>query len=156
MTKRVTIMRGPSGSGKGTFVREKMWHADVVSADDFFMVPVEGEDGETVKYEYRFDPYKIALAHTDCFHRFLKCLENGVEDIVVDNTNIHLWEFQNYITAAEMMGYEVQVKAFLPTLIEDITICAKRNAHGTPIEVVARMCYEFEKYPNEEYMPISE
>ena len=161
MSKFVHIMRGPSGSGKGTFVRDNLLPAKVVSADHYFLVPcgmdvsdnaVHNEDGQLC--EYRFDPMKIGLAHNDCFNRFLKALAEGEETIVVDNTNIHLWEFQNYIVAAEMMGYEVRVTAFKPQTIADIKLCAGRNSHNVPIEVVAKMCYEFENHPYDHDLPI--
>jgi predicted kinase len=161
MTKKVTIMRAPSGGGKGTYIKANLLPATVVSADDYFMVetdlphPAATPDNPIRLKEYRFNPALIGLAHNDCFNRFLKALAAGDEHIIVDNTNTHLWEFQNYIVAAEMMGYEVQVIALRAFSVDDIIMCAQRNAHRTPIEVVAKMAYEFEPYEGETTIPLS-
>ena len=56
-----TVLLGPSGSGKGTFVRENLLPATVVSADNYFMQEVTGEDGE-VSLEYISLQDKMARA----------------------------------------------------------------------------------------------
>lgn len=142
--KTVTIMRGPSGSGKSGFIKSNRKGAFVVSADHYFM--------KIGKYEC--DPTKLALAHASCFSNFARALSVEKPDVVVDNTNIHLWEMEKYILTAELAGYEVKVIAFKPFTIKDIKMCALRNSHGVPIEVVAKMCYEYEDYPGETIYPI--
>jgi len=157
MEKRVIIMRGPSGSGKGRWLKRNEPDARVVSADNYFMKPCgftvsdkafKGPDGRMV--EYVFDPSKIALAHTWCMNEFVKLLAaGGVPVVAVDNTNTHLWEFVNYIDVAKLAGYEVEVRAIKVLTIADLKLCAERNLHGTPIEVVAKMAYEYEDYHGE-------
>jgi len=137
MGKILSIMRGPSGSGKSTharMIKNAFEGAVVVSADNYFM-----HDGE-----YQFDPSRISQAYNDCFYKFLDAIDLGVEEIIVDNTNIHNWEFANYIKAGRMNGYEIEVVEFMATSVEDIKTCIYRNQHNVPAEVIMRMCCEFE------------
>jgi predicted ABC-type ATPase len=137
MAKTVSIMRGPSGSGKSTharMIKNAFEGAVIVSADDYFMV--EGE--------YQFDPKRLSYAHNDCFYNFLDAIERKIEEIVVDNTNIHNWEFANYVKVAKMNGYNVEIIEFMATSVEDIKTCIYRNQHNVPAEVIMRMCCEFE------------
>jgi len=137
MAKTVSIMRGPSGSGKSTHARmiQKSFEGTViVSADNYFM-----RDGE-----YQFDPSRLSQAHNDCFYKFLDAIDLGAEEIVVDNTNIHTWEYQNYVKIAKMNGYVVEIIEIMATSVEDIKTCIYRNSHNVPAEVIMKMCCEFE------------
>lgn len=97
---KVTILRGISGSGKSTWVKNNAVNATIVSADNFFVQ----EDGE-----YVFDEMKIHEAHQACYREFLAALERKDALIVVDNTNITAWEMSPYILAAEVYGYVVEI-----------------------------------------------
>jgi len=146
----VVIMRGPTGSGKSTYVRQYFRNACVVSADNFFMkteiIRQHGDGGPTRKREhYDFDPRLLPQAHAACLRSFVDALAEGVKTVVVDNTNIHLWELGGYLKIAKLAKYEVEIVQFVPTTIEDIKTCLKRNTHGVPFEIVAKMCVEFEK-----------
>ena len=86
----VVIMRGISGSGKTTFVRDLiacLRRCDLgcgrVSADNFF----EGANG------YLFDASRLSDAHQSCRDAFVAAMEDV---IVVDNTNICPWEYEFY------------------------------------------------------------
>ena len=162
----IIIVRGPSGAGKSSWIHANYPDAKVVSADHFFMhraqkgvrshYPIVKTPSGT--YEYRFDPRRLAEAHQHCFNRFLQGIRNSKEDgaLVVDNTFIHKWEYVNYIDSAEMLGYDHRVVEFRPDREEHIRICAKRNTHGVPFDVVERMCREFEAHPGAEVVEIKE
>lgn len=101
---KVIILRGISGSGKSTWAKQNAPHdAVIVSADHFFIQP---------NGEYVFDPSKLHDAHIDCFRRFLDGIEKKTPTIIVDNTNIHRWEFQPYLLAAQARGYELELITF--------------------------------------------
>ena len=51
--------------------------------------------------------------------------------IVVDNTNIHGWEYKNYRLLGEKMGYEVEVVR-LPAVLTAEEYHS-RNTHGVPL-----------------------
>lgn len=142
MRRRVIIMRGIPGSGKSHHAaaissRAKQFGkpVTVVSADDFFV-----EDGE-----YLFDPRRIGQAHADCMRRFLIALKSGVEVVIVDNTNIHLWEYDHYMQAADLACYGVEIMEAKA----DVTTCIARNIHGVPAEVIGRMACEYEEHFSE-------
>ena len=152
---KAIILRGPSGVGKSTFARHlkvKLEQAGkkavIVSADDFFMGWsgfVMGAEGEGRSHmEYHFDPTKLPEAHQTCFNKYLDALIDNVDVVIADNTFTRLWEVQNYIKAAELAGYVVEIYEFRVTTIEQLRECVKRNAHKVPQEAVTKHVTEFE------------
>ncbi len=129
--KRVIIMRGIPGSGKSTEARSFGGH--VVSTDDYFMI-----DGV-----YRFDFRKLGEAHVSCMRRFIEHLNAGHETVVVDNTNICIFEVNPYRLVALAMGYQVAVVH----VVCDPEICAKRNTHGVNLKSIQRMKKDYEPMP---------
>jgi predicted kinase len=163
--KQVVIMRGPSGAGKGAWIENNLPAGTfIASADDFFMQLLDMNAYPAANcidfidvqptFEYKFDVSKLSEAHATCMANFLKALRDGVETIVVDNTNIKHWQFESYVLAAEIAGYDVRVVSIVGFTVEDIKMCARRNVHGTPIDVVAKMFLEFEPYDGEEVVMI--
>jgi predicted kinase len=156
----VVILRGPSGAGKSTVTKAITAHQGpenvaVCSADEFFMHDcmvqdpdaVIAEGGEPIMIpgrEYRFNPTKLGEAHAWCYGQFLYELIAGKPFIIVDNTNIHMWEWTNYAVAAKAMGYTVDIQEFRVETVEQIQECQRRNVHRVPADIVARMCLEFE------------
>lgn len=131
----VIIMRGIPGSGKSSIA--KSLGGVICSADDFFV----GEDGV-----YRFDPSKIADAHRYCFGKFLDLCEivhdnetyqpgSWIQSIIVDNTNVELWEISPYLTLAKHFGHDVRIiRADC-----DPNVAAERNLHGVPKAAIMSM-----------------
>ena len=141
---QVIILSGIPGCGKTTYVdKHKASHptkwVESVSADHFF----ETDSG------YKFDPTKLAQAHTNCLCRYLHYLSmgaNGPDVVFVDNTNIYEWERQVYLTA--MQGAQrkttFQVVSWVARTLDDVRVCMKRNRHSVPKEVIFRMAMEHE------------
>jgi predicted kinase len=130
---KVIIMRGVSGSGKSTYVRENFSGAVVCSSDNYFM-----EDGE-----YKFNPGKLDQAHLECYRSFCEALGNKAEVIVVDNTNIRLMEMSPYIMAAKMAGADYHIVK----CICDPEVAGERNLHGVPKASILRMQKNMEMVP---------
>jgi hypothetical protein len=63
--------------------------------------------------------------------------------VVVDNTNISHWEYENYMFLAELHGYEVEIVE-IPFEAEKAKIYHERNTHGVPLEVIERMVENYE------------
>jgi len=139
---KVVILRGISGSGKSTYASKHYPNAVVCSADNFFQ---EG------RY-YNFDVTKLAEAHNECMSRFITLVSKGetqgISCVVVDNTNIHRWEYENYAKLAAAFKCEVEIVEFVPQTIEAVKRCIRRNVHRVPAEIIARMAVEFEPSPN--------
>lgn len=102
--KTVFIMRGISGSGKSTFVKENLDFAKICSADDFFV-----RLGKEVGQEYLFKQELLAKAHNECLQKFCEHVENNESFIVVDNTNLRLRDLKTYHEIALSKGYTVRV-----------------------------------------------
>lgn len=134
--KKVVIIRGISGAGKSTYIKQHLSDAYVCSADHFFY----NDQGE-----YSFDPGKLGPAHGACKRNFVKALKQNKPLVVVDNTNTKMWEMKPYIQAAKDAGYEIE---FI-RLVTPVAVAAARNVHGVPLEAVSRMANRMEKLPTD-------
>lgn len=140
---RVVIMQGFPGSGKSYWARNHVsldglhsGETTIVSADHFFENPETGE--------YRFDPTKLGQAHAECMRNFLVALDTeGVEVIVVDNTNITVDQMSPYYLVARSFNAKVDVVR----VICDPEVAAARNSHGVPRETVLRMARSMQDPP---------
>lgn len=94
--KTLILMRGLPGSGKSTKAKELAGKEGLIfSTDDFFMV------GD----KYVFDPKRIGEYHEKNQERTIKAMKQEKPLIVIDNTNIKLWEMRKYVEAGEAHGY---------------------------------------------------
>ncbi len=138
--RTLIIMRGLPGSGKSTYVKENFPDAVVCSADSFFL----NEDGE-----YIFVNWKLQQAHQHCFRTFIDAVTSDAETIVIDNTNICRWEYENYVFMAEKFGYRIR-KIRMNFAESDIPLFGKRNIHGVPELKINQMFERFEDDTDEE------
>jgi predicted kinase len=137
---KVTLMRGTSGSGKSTYVRKNYPISNgaiVCSADHFFQTA----DG------YVFDASKLAEAHQACLRKYMTTIHNylagycdDVSNVIVDNTNLQLWELAPYLSIAQAYGLEVEIIR----CVAPITVAADRNVHGVPLKTIEGMGRRFE------------
>lgn len=156
--KKMIIVRGPSGAGKGTYIKNviaKTYDQVVVcSADDYFNRTVEAgavkpedvvvDNRGDYAVVYDFDVGKLPQAHQRCMNQCLQAIRAGEEVIVVDNTFTRRWEWVNYEAIAMIAGYKVEIVEIVPRTIEELRICANRNLHRVPESVVASMAMRFE------------
>lgn len=127
--KTLIILRGLPGSGKSTLAKQLGEGGVVYSTDDFFMV-----DGE-----YKFDPKKLGGYHADNVRRAERAMIEGITPVVVDNTNVSMYEFKNYIKLANEYGYKVEIHEPDTEWKFDADELARRNTHGVPKEVIEKM-----------------
>ena len=146
MIHQCIILRGISGSGKSTYAQTNYPNAVVCSADNFHMKWVKKEDGTIVR-EYLYDASKSAVAHSDCLNKFIRSIFECRHDcVVVDNTNLRIWEFQNYLKLARLAGYQVTIVEMRGHTTETgPELCASRNQHAVPADVVMKMHELFEE-----------
>ena len=117
----------------------------IVSADDYFMKP---DPANLSRKIYTFDPSLLSMAHAKCMENFLIALT--ITDIViVDNTNVQRWEFENYRLAGILAGYSVSVlSAHGPAknlTIQDLRFFTNRNTHGVPFAAICAMAQRWEE-----------
>lgn len=125
--KTMYILRGPSGAGKSTLAKKLGINGVVLSTDDFWM-----QNGK-----YIFDPLRISEAHKWNQDRTRKLLENGEPSIIIDNTNIELWEMKPYVIMAQEFGYNVKI---IPVKVNlSAEELAKRNKHDVPANIIQKM-----------------
>lgn len=125
---RAIIMRGCSGSGKSTFVKNHFPKAKVFSSDDFWM-----KDGK-----YEFDIKRLGEAHAWNLRNFVTAVimaefnrASGIEEdvtLVVDNTNTTVAEFGPYYAVAAAYGLETEIIS----LDVDEDVAHPRNQHNVP------------------------
>ena len=128
----VIIMRGLSGSGKSTWLKENLAWAAICSADRYMV----DENGE-----YKFDPDRLSLAHSNCLKRFMALVASGEHSIVaVDNTNTALHEVSPYYNIAQAFGCKIEVVRCFCTPQAAIV----RNVHGTPEDVIYNQYARFQ------------
>jgi len=132
---KVVILRGIQGSGKSSYIAKHFPDAEVCSADNYFM----DEDGN-----YNFNPAELGKAHESCLHRFVVEIWHGqTKTLVVDNTNVSLWEISPYLNVARAFGHEVEiVRCEAPAVV-----AAERNVHGVPLKTVIAAANRMERLP---------
>lgn len=126
-------MRGIPGSGKSTYIQKNFPNAKVCSADHYFETP----NG------YFFDASKLSSAHGNCKRTALNAMEQGIPLIVLDNTNIKLSWFKEYIEVAKRFDYEVSAIR----MICEPNEAFKRNSHGVPYETILSFKNRLEASP---------
>lgn len=137
MKRNLWILRGCSGSGKSFLAKELAGEdGQIFSADDYFM-----KDGK-----YKFNPSEISLAHVWNQQRILNAIVAQVPDIIIDNTNITLWEMRQLktiVSRAKENGYNVEIKTPNTPWAFDAEELTKRNQHGVPLSIIQKKLRQF-------------
>lgn len=108
------VLRGIPGSGKSTRAKEIKDSHEVdgkqvvtCSADDYFMQPIDGDPNKG--WVYKYDSSKIAHAHYECRRKASHAMRDGVDVVIIDNTNVRSREMYPYVEMAVIYGYEVEL-----------------------------------------------
>ena len=129
MTKKVIILRAPSGTGKSTYAKTNYGGANIMSSDDFWKLL-----DPTKTYQENFNMKRLGEAHSWNLRRFINLLNSAeyVDNytIVVDNTNTTVAEIAPYYAAALAFGWEPEIIS----LVVHPDIAFERNVHGVPKE----------------------
>jgi tRNA uridine 5-carbamoylmethylation protein Kti12 len=134
----VIAMRGIPGSGK-SFEAKRI--AEEAEKSGFTVRIVSADDGMMENGEYRFSPSKLPSAHAACFRNLIRDLTDGIEFIIVDNTNLHAWEISPAASAAAAYGYRFEVVS----VNCDQDVAFRRQTHGVPEQAHKRMALDYAK-----------
>lgn len=122
MTEKLVaiILRGAPGAGKSTWVKT---HSDflVVSTDAYFI----NSSGE-----YVFERSKLGYYHRLALEEFRQRIDDQSSPLVLDNTNIKMKEYKDYVDYAQEAGYTIFQKVFTGTYT---------SIHDVPEETIERM-----------------
>lgn len=136
-------MRGAPGSGKSYLAHsiiDKTMHGDyanhIFSTDDFFLNP------RTKRY--CFDRSRLSEAHDTNQNRVAQRAMNGWSPIIVDNTNMQLWEMFPYFREATRNGYIIKILEPKTPWRISVGKLAQRNKHNVDQETIARMLEKYE------------
>jgi len=140
LNKKIIILRGVSGSGKSHLAKILTNDSSIIcSADNYF----KGKDGN-----YNFDDSKLTDAHTYCYNMVNKYITEGVNTIIIDNTNSTLNEYKKYLELAEKFGYSPVILEIYCKDKEQSKLFASRSSHFVPINIVMKMLSRWETDDN--------
>jgi predicted kinase len=137
------ILRGVPGSGKSTFVRNNLQGKNfrVFSTDDRFT----NYDQEWKEMIETKDFSRLGEYHRKNLDLATEAMQMGVENVVIDNTNLTPWEPKPYVEAGLKYGYEIEfVNIPVSGTPEEL---AERNVHNVPLASIERMIKKYEQYP---------
>ncbi|CAD6201428.1 GSCOCG00000228001-RA-CDS [Cotesia congregata] len=142
--KIIVLMRGLPGSGKSTEARNlisttlaKDPSIYVFSTDDFFQLHNRGV--------YTYDPTKLSEAHSRNHSRVSNAMISGRTPIIIDNTNLQIWEMRPYVIMAADNGYIIEVLETNTSWADNVNELARKNTHGVPKEKIRIMLDRYEK-----------
>lgn len=134
--KKMVVLVGISGGGKSSLARQLADEAQaagqravICSTDDFF----------TVDGVYKFDPTKLGRNHWLNREKAAKACADGVDLIVIDNTNLRQRDRKPYEEMAAAHGYECETRVVGSFDPEFVKLCADRNQHGVPLASIEKM-----------------
>ncbi|KAJ6643377.1 NEDD4-binding protein 2-like 1, partial [Pseudolycoriella hygida] len=140
--KVMVIMRGPSGCGKSylarqivdSTTRDKYYH-HIFSSDDFFY---------DKRGNYNFSANRLDEVHESNRKRVEQHACYGWSPIIVDNTNIRIWEMRNYFEIAVRFGYLIKIVEPETAWSHSASQLSMKNSHGVSKETIERMMLNYE------------
>lgn len=124
-------MRGLPGSGKSYIAKELACEREssvICSADDFFM-----RNGK-----YEFDRMDLPKAHQFCKTEAENAMKSRINRIIIDNTNIELFEMQPYYDLCVQFEYTFTIRKSNTSWAENPMACFKKCQHNVPKNIIKR------------------
>ncbi|KAJ2951018.1 hypothetical protein O0L34_g5392 [Tuta absoluta] len=132
------LMRGLTGSGKTYLARQIVeilvgpsptnYNNHIFSTDDFFMV----------RGRYEYQQYRLSEAHDWNQNRVRQALRRGLSPVIVDNTNIEIWEMEPYVREGVRNGYIIEVVEPNTPWARKAHQLLKKTAHNVPMSTIKR------------------
>lgn len=66
-------------------------------------------------------------------------MKDSISPLVIDNTNIELWEMKQYVINGLSYGYDIEIKTPSNDWSWDVQSCFEKNSHGVPYATVEKM-----------------
>lgn len=139
----MVCMRGAPGSGKSFLARaivDRTMDGDyanhIFSTDDFF------NDNRTK--QYNFNRQLLSQAHDSNQFRVAQRALNGWSPIIVDNTNMKLWEMFAYVSEGIKHGYAIHILEPNTPWCKSVGKLTMKNKHNVDRETIGRMLDNYE------------
>ncbi|XP_058885579.1 NEDD4-binding protein 2-like 1 [Acipenser ruthenus] len=101
------------------------------------------EDGD-----YIFQGYLLKQAHEWNRDRARSAMEEGLSPVIIDNTNIHLWEMKPYVSMALEYDYQVIFRKPETSWKWNVNKLHRKTRNGVPYKTIERMLDDFEEVSN--------
>ncbi|CAG5028673.1 unnamed protein product [Parnassius apollo] len=151
-SRLLIIMRGAPGSGKSFLAKQIIemtvganfsnYKKHILSTDDYFMV----------RGVYQFEKSKLSDAHIWNQSRARTAMMRGLSPVIIDNTNIELWEMEPYVRDAVRNGYVIEVLEPNTPWAKKANQLSRKNIHGVPFQSIKRMLDNFQNGVTGEYL----
>ncbi|XP_065359324.1 NEDD4-binding protein 2 [Calliphora vicina] len=144
----MVLMRGPPGVGKSYLARSLVDNCVdlqnngynigdfVCSSDDYFY---------NAKGVYKYNSAFISEAHEFNHQRVRDKTKSGLSPIIVDNTNLQLWEMLPYVKLAVQNNYLIELMEPKTPWRNSTRTLAQKNKHGVPQNRIQQMMEKYEK-----------
>ncbi|XP_069357904.1 NEDD4-binding protein 2-like isoform X2 [Maniola hyperantus] len=150
--RTLIIMRGLPGSGK-TYLAKKIidaiyytthkhYQIHILSTDDYFM-----RNGV-----YMYDKRRIFEAHEWNKGRAIKAMKEGLSPIIIDNTNVEIWEMEFYVVKGVNNGYIIEVVEPNTPWARNVYQLFKRNSHNVPVVTLRKKLDSFQSGITGDYL----
>lgn len=143
--KILVILRGLPGAGKTTLAKSLITICGckgdpslyIFSTDDYFYLNKRGV--------YMYDPTQLNDAHSSNQRRVYDALESSITPVIVDNTNLEVWEMRPYASMAVQRGYIIEILDVNTPWANNVNELVKKNIHGVPKNNIIRMQNRYER-----------
>lgn len=154
MDKICYIIRGFPGSGKSTTTNAilNLYNVDenhVFSTDNYWIpqtiakrkvgLPVSSQE-EMKEYRDNWTPKKLSEAHQWNFDNFKNTVNHGITPVIVDNTNVKIRDFEDYVKYAQRAGYEIKFEEpTSPWWVENRPYLSSKDLHARKLDDLAKL-----------------
>ncbi|GIX82485.1 NEDD4-binding protein 2-like 2 [Caerostris extrusa] len=135
--RTMIILRGLPGSGKSylaKYLASLDDHCIILSTDDFF----------NCNGKYVFNWTRLEAAHNWNQSRAKQAVLDGRGPIIIDNTNIEVWEMMPYVSMAKQFGYRLEILEPGTPWKFEVSTLADKNTHGVRNEKIAKMLAKYQ------------
>lgn len=108
----------------------------IFSADDYFI---------NVNGEYLYDPSKLTEAHEFCQANALRKIRQSWSPIIIDNTNIKLWNMFAYIRLGVQYRYKILIMEPATPWATTPKTLTQKNQHNVPKDRIRMLMDNYER-----------